>query len=417
MYNLTDKLFFFDQKNQISISYKCLFENLKQPGIIYHKKKYDNTADYLINFLKVVISQKKIIILDFDFTDYELDVLLNQEQVVLESPYEGIDFDNFENLIKDLKQSSSEIILFTSGTSGQPKKVVHNIANLIRNVRISENHTNNIWSLAYNPTHIAGIQVFFQAFFNFNSIYYQFNLNRNEVLSQITLYNISHISATPTFYRLLLPTEHPLLSVTHLTLGGEKSNSDLYNKLKYSFPNAKFFNIYASTEAGSLFVSHNEGFKIPSNLNKLIKIIDNEIIIHKSLLGNFNSINNLEEWYSTGDVIEWIDAEEGIFKIFSRKNEMINVAGNNVNPHEVEEAILCIPGIENVCVYGKQNSVIGTMIYADIIVNPKSNLTENTIKNHLKAHLQNFKIPRKINFVEEFNITRTGKIIRNDIKK
>lgn len=417
MYNLTDKLFFFDQKNQISISYKNLFQNLKQSGIIYHKKKFNKSDDYLINFLKILISQKKIIILDFDFTDNELNVLLNEEQLVSESLYEGFNFDNFDNFITVLNNSTSEIILFTSGTSGQPKKVVHKMENLVRNVRISEKHTNNIWSLAYNPTHIAGIQVFFQALFNFNSIYYQFNLNRNEVLSQITLHKISHISATPTFYRLLLPTEHPIESVTHLTLGGEKSNSDLYSKLKYSFPNAKFFNIYASTEAGSLFVSHNEGFKIPSHMVKLIKINDFEILIHKSLLGNFNSVNNEKDWYSTGDIIQWIDREEGVFKIFSRKNEMINVAGNNVNPHEVEEAILCIPGIENVCVYGKKNSVIGTMIYADIIINPKFNLTENAIKNHLNNQLQNFKIPRKINFVEEFNTTRTGKIMRNDIKK
>ena len=70
---------------------------------------------------------------------------------------------------------------------------------------------------------MAGLQVFFQAFENQNTLVNVFSLARNEVYSLIEKYSVTHISATPTFYRLLLPFEKEYSSVQRITFwGGEK---------------------------------------------------------------------------------------------------------------------------------------------------------------------------------------------------
>ena len=75
-----------------------------------------------------------------------------------------------------------------------------------------------VWAYAYNPTHMGGLQVFFQAFENQNTLVNVFNMQRYEVYEKMAGHRITHISATPTFYRLLLPFEQSYLSVQKVTL-------------------------------------------------------------------------------------------------------------------------------------------------------------------------------------------------------
>ena len=56
--------------------------------------------------------------------------------------------------------SSARINLFTSGTTGRPTLVRHSLASLTRGVKISATHGDDRWAFAYNPTHVAGVQVF-----------------------------------------------------------------------------------------------------------------------------------------------------------------------------------------------------------------------------------------------------------------
>lgn len=107
-----------------------------------------------------------------------------------------------------------------------------------------------------------------------------------------------------------------------------------------------------------------------------------------------------------------MDKEKGLFRFKSRKNELINVGGYKVNPEETENALLAIVGISQALVYGKANSVLGNILCADIKIEAGSSLTELEIRNQLKSNLQDFKIPRRIKFVESFALTRTGKMKR-----
>ena len=119
--------------------------------------------------------------------------------------------------------------------------------------------------------------------------------------------NITHLTATPTFYRLLLPYEKAYKSVIRVTLGAKKSDQHMYDSIMKIFPNAKIYNVYASTEVGSLFAAKGDYFQIPEALKPMFKVEDGELLIHKSLLGSSDSFKYTDDYYHSADLIEWLD--------------------------------------------------------------------------------------------------------------
>lgn len=406
---MTDHLFLLDQSE--CISYEELITKINSLDYFYSKYQGTSLSDFWVNLIVGLICNKPIILLDSDISLSELDIdvssHINQKSSISKPIIRDL-----EHLISLVEISGSEITIFTSGTTGQPKEVKHSYKNLSRAVKKGGKFRYNIWGFAYNPTHMAGLQVFFQALCNGNTLVNIFNKSRQYIFDCIKEYKITHISATPTFYRLLLPFEEEYDSVKRITLGGEKSEKNLYKVIKQIFPNAKITNVYASTEAGTLFASKGENFKIPEDIRDKFKVVDDELYIHESLLGKSASFKLFGEYYASGDLIEWVDIENGLFRFKSRKNELINVGGYKVNPIEVEDSLRGINGVIDAHVFGRSNSVLGNILCADIVREGSSSLSEVDIRNELKNCLQYFKIPRRIKFVESLSITRTGKMSR-----
>ena len=91
---------------------------------------------------------------------------------------------------------------------------------------------------------------------------------------------------------------------------------------------------------------------------------------------------------------------------------MINVGGNNVNPIEIETIIDEIPGVKKSHVFGKPNPILGNMLHVKIQID-RRDITELSIKKYLNNKLERFQIPRRIEFVEQLSLTRSGKLKRN----
>lgn len=367
---------------------------------------------YFCNLIRALACGKSLILLDSDLSSSEIDGI-DEDEINKSIALDRCHFNSISDVVDAIEASSSEITIFTSGTTGQPKKVIHTIASLTRSVRKGEKYQNQVWGYAYNPTHMAGLQVFFQAFENLNTLVNVFNAGRLDVYAAIEENQITHLSATPTFYRLLLPFGRAYTSVQRATLGGEKSDRHLYDAIGRIFPNAKINNVYASTEAGSLFAAKGDCFQIPSAIKDKFEVKDKELMIHKSLLGQSDSFEFDGDYYHSGDIIEWVDEANGIFRFSSRKNELINVGGYKVNPGETENAILSINGVRQALVFGKPNAILGNVLCAEVLLEEGAELKEVDIRKILKEHLQDFKIPRKIKFVESFSLTRTGKLKRS----
>lgn len=389
-------------------SYDDLLGSLNDGTTYYPYYKTSDIYSFFVNLVKALASSKPLVLLDSDINTNEIDGL-DVNKVNMAESFPPLSCADMDEVLAMVQNSKSKITIFTSGTTGQPKEVVHSISTLTRSVRVGEKYRNQTWAYAYNPTHMAGLQVFFQAFENLNTIVNVFNQTREYVYHQIQENAITHISATPTFYRLLLPYERAYENVVRVTLGGEKSDQHLYDSIKKIFPNARINNVYASTEAGTLFAAKGDCFQIPELTRDKYKVVDGELLIHKSLLGSSSSFKFTEDFYHSGDLIEWVDETAGLFRFKSRKNELINVGGYKVNPNEVETAIMDIEGVKQAMVYGRANSILGNVLCAEVVLEPGSEMQELDIKKHLSSLLQDFKIPRKIKFVDEISLTRTGK--------
>lgn len=373
--------------------------------------KTQDTYALWVNFVTAVAHGAPLTLIDSDISSHECSAK-DGVQIDKSVPVSERKFSSVDELIEEVSNSKSRITIFTSGTTGRPKSAIHTIGSLSRMVRRGDLYASNRWAFAYNPTHMAGLQVFLQAFFNRNALVNVFGASRAVIYEVVEQYGITHVSATPTFYRLLLPYEHPCASVERVTLGGEKSDETLYSQLRKIFPNAKLNNVYASTEAGSLFSAKGDCFQFPKDGEDKFKVVGEELFIHKSMLGSLSGLILKEDFYPSGDLIEWVDEKEGLFRFKGRKDEMINVGGYKVNPGEVERVLLSIDGITQAMVYGRKNSVLGNILCADIQLDATSELDEIVIKKMLREWLQDFKVPRKIKFVSDFALTRSGKLKR-----
>ena len=161
--------FLQDIANNKFISWNFLINDINNTSFY---NPYCKSADYYTVFKQIILSlliDEEIIILDADFTESELLNLTGHS--VYEDFIKPISkskvqiLSNKKELIEKLINSTEtwKITLFTSGTTGIPKKVTHDFKSIARFVKFSEHNEKSIWGFAYNPTHIAGIQVFFQA--------------------------------------------------------------------------------------------------------------------------------------------------------------------------------------------------------------------------------------------------------------
>jgi len=398
-------------------TYEQLINDINKQTLLKRYVKKSDPYEILKGIVVSLVAEERIVLLDSDFTEEEVKNLglsveeLNEEVVLKKDKISSCD-----ELLAKIQKSDNrwEIVLYTSGTTGRPKRVAHKLDSITRGTKVSEKYRENVWAFAYNPTHFAGLQVFFQAFYNQNPMIYIFDVNRKEVENVLRRYNVTHISATPTFYRSILPYIREVVpSVERATMGGEKYDKNLEAQLLKVFPNADVRNVYASTEAGSIFSAKGDIFSISPRIADKVRFAeDGELLIHKSLLGESDTFQLDEDWYRTGDIVEMID--ESHFKFVSRKTEMINIGGYKVNPHEVEDEIKKIDGVVDVIVKARSNRITGNILVAEVKINDgiDKREKEKEITKILEKRLQSWKIPRIFTFVDNIELTRTGKKVR-----
>lgn len=316
-------LFFFDPKTNERITAETLIIELARASVY---NPYVYSSSFYKVFFNIVLSLalgKEIILLDSDFSHDEIIKLVGDAKLISNSNQiiNPIGINNIDELFSLIEKNKDnwKITLYTSGTTGAPKKITHSFESISRFVKTNNKFKLNVWGFAYNPTHMAGLQVFLQAFFNRNPIIRLFGLDRNIQLDLINEFSVTNISATPTFYRLLLPADRVCSSVLRLTSGGEKFDPSTLSSLAVMFPNAKVTNVYASTEAGTLFGSTGNNFIIKESMQNLVKVLDGELLLHKSLMGQSESFVLEGDWYKTGDLVEVLKEEPLTIRFLARK--------------------------------------------------------------------------------------------------
>jgi acyl-CoA synthetase (AMP-forming)/AMP-acid ligase II len=114
----------------------------------------------------------------------------------------------------------------------------------------------------------------------------------------------------------------------------------------------------------------------------------------------------------TGDLFKADD--EGFLYFVARKDDIIKTRGEKVSPKEVENVLYELAGVREVAVVGIPDPVLGAAIKAIVVAEPGAGLTEREVIRHCAKSLEDFMVPKLVEFRAELPKTDTGKISRRE---
>lgn len=311
-------------------------------------------------------------------------------------------------LNKSLLKGNPGCLFLTSGTSGVPKIVLHDISKLYSHLQ-SSRVNNSFLFLKFG--HFGGLFTFLKMLKSNGVVTVVDNYNPKYIFSLIDKYSIQLLPVTPTFLSLanalgvLNIKEYP--SLKYISYGTEAIAEKLLKEISRKMPEVKFIQTYGLTEVGvlktrstssesSFFEFEGEEFKTRISKNETLEIkMENSSVVQIIEKGINQPLN---EWLDTQDLVEI--GESGL-RIISRKSSIINIAGEKIYPEEVENILLGFKDVAEVKVYGQKNDLVGHLLCADIffvdIELSEKERIKQAIKNYCALYLPSHKIPAKIN--------------------
>ena len=336
---------------------------------------------------------------------------------------EFVDFDTFDlkQMVTFDKKPASKIdkivlslnqdatIIFTSGTTGNPKAVLHSIGNHYYNAIGSNLNIpfvkGDIWLVSLPFFHVGGLAILFRAVLDGGTV--ALPLANESLKESILRYKPSHISLVPTqLYRLFQDKEiiANLSRMKAILLGGGSIPKGVIDEsIKY---NLSLFVSYGSTEMASQITTTKPQDSI-KNLHTCGKILkyrditiadDNEILVKgKTLFQGFVEgdkiieIRDLNGWYHTGDLGKV--NENGYLNVIGRKDSRFVSGGENIQPEEIEKYLHQLKIVSDVIVVPVKNNEFGKRPAAFIKIIGDRFPDSIFFKSYLLEKIPKFKIP------------------------
>ena len=122
-----------------------------------------------------------------------------------------------------------------------------------------------------------------------------------------------------------------------------------------------------------------------------------------------------EGFMASGDM-GYLDAQGRLF-VVGRDDEMIVSGGENVYPIEVEKTLAAHEEVAEATVLGVDDEQYGQRLVAFVVLEAGASASPDTLKQHVRDNLANYKVPREITVLDELPRGSTGKILRNELRK
>lgn len=316
------------------------------------------------------------------------------------------------------------LVLFSSGITGTPKGMVHDLFVLMAPfLNKKEKNTNLLAMLLFD--HIGGINTVFSALFSGATLTIPQSRDPFHICKLIEKHKVNVLPTSPTFLNLILISgayqKYDLSSLRLISYGTEPMPEGLLKRLNEVFPKVRFFQTFGTSETGiSQIVSESSkslGIKF-EDPNTEFKVVNGELWLRSKTMikGYLNATMEQftdDGWFKTGDIAEI--NPDGYLLIKGRKSGVINVGGLKVFPHEVESAIMEIPFILNCLVLGENNLITGNIVIAKVVLEEKKDKSEalKEIRAYLRKKLERYKLPVKIYFVDSIEYSpRFKKLLR-----
>ncbi len=300
------------------------------------------------------------------------------------------------DLVIESFQQQKPVTLQTSGTTGPPKRFLKDLQSPFAKKR--GGNTNDVWLLTYSPKRWAGISVILHSLkFNCRLIVPE-TLSFKDILFALVKLEPTHVGLTPSMFRnLLLNDVEKLLTkvmLKQITFGGEAATQSVLDLAKSIWHQARITHVYASTEFGDICAVSDGQEGIPIHKFDCFKFsAEGELIINDIPSGDF-----------------W-ERRKDRYYFLSRKEEVINVGGNKVNPLEIEEIALQA-GVKLAKVYGVKSPVMGNLVALDYV----GEIDEVELKNILRQQLPKWAYPVKIKRCQQIALSAAGKMVRKEDK-
>ena len=124
---------------------------------------------------------------------------------------------------------------------------------------------------------------------------------------------------------------------------------------------------------------------------------------------------DVDGWFHTGDLAEWLDG--GGFRFLGRHKDMLKVGGENVDPMEIEGLLLDHPGIFQIAIVGFPDERLSEIPVAFVQAVPGAGLAASAVMDFCRGKVASFKIPRHVIFIDEFPMTASGKIRKVELRE
>ncbi|HEY1372314.1 MAG TPA: AMP-binding protein [Candidatus Binatia bacterium] len=336
------------------------------------------------------------------------------------------------------------LILYTSGTTGEPKGVVLTAVNLAQFPRVMaamhKTNAETIWGCILPMSHISG-PIYLNEIVDKGSrmvIFDQFN--PVTLLEGIQKHRVTFFHGVPIIFQLLLNLPNlKSYDTSTLELAGMMGTTvplALMRAFKNAQPHVKVIQGYGLTETSPLITLTEPqvadakmasiGHAVPAIE---VRVVDDEgreapegeagEIVTRGphvMKGYFRRAHATAErirggWFHTGD-IGTKDAD-GYFYHLGRRDDMIITGGLNVYPAEVENMLAEHPGIAEAVVFPIADAKRGHVIGAAVMPRPGQKPAEKELLAFLRSNLASFKVPQKIAIRESLPRNATGKVIRD----
>lgn len=353
-----------------------------------------------------------------------------------------------------LSPTEPAFMLYTSGTTGKPKGVVHcHQAILLEHMTakwVLDLREDDVYWCTADPGWVTGIAYAILGSWSngASTLVYEGRFDPQKWYQLIQDYRVNVWYTAPTAIRMLAATDSGLIkkydfsSLRHLASVGEPLNPEaVYWGLKaFGLP---FHDNWWQTETGGILIANYPCLPIkPGSMGKPVPGVKAGIVSNQGRELPRLKIGNLAikppwpammrkiwrrprkyksyftgGWYISGDLA--YQDKDGYFWFVGRADDVIKTAGERVGPFEVESALVSHPAVAEAGVIGKPDPIRGEIIKAFVALKPgfkSSKALKEKLKKYVKSHLAGHAYPREIEFTDKLPKTRSGKIMRRILK-